>query len=431
MPELPGLTKVQQVRALEASEARRGYPVQVRGVITFHNPGMYLTFVQDDSGGIYVAANRDRFRTPGLQAGQWVEVEGVTGLGSFAPIINGRGGQNAVVRVLGDAPFPKPAPLPSDPVLQVAQHCQWTEALGTVRASSVWQGLPVLEMQAAGGRVRVVIPGLLSRTNLPAHWIGARIKVNGVLTTETNAKGEPSGIRLFAPSPDWVEVAEAPPADLFSLPVRSAKNLLRFSAQQKGTLVHVKGVVTYPPSGRGFFIGDYEGGILVKSTQTDPLELGRQVEVVGFPSVEGGFAILEDAIFRTQAVGPAPEPLRLSAEGIISGGHHAEAGERRGDSPRGLARTRGARPDDADRRGADPRAPGRAAGLEGLGKSPSSAASSGSLASANSRLRARGRGRRRRGSRCSCAVRRIWCCSVPLPAGNSRICCGCWRGAWL
>jgi signal transduction histidine kinase len=324
MPKLPELTKVQQVRGLEPSEAGRGYPVRVRGVITFHNPGTYLTFVQDDSGGIYVAAERNEFRTPGLQAGQLVEVEGVSGVGNFAPIIDGRGRQNAVVRVLGGAPFPKPAPLPSDPVLQVAQECQWTEALGTVRASSVWQGIPVLEMRAAEKRVKVLIPGLLSRTNLPAHLIGARIKADGVLTTETNAKGEPSGILLLAPSPEWVEFAEAPPADLFSLPVRSVKNLLRFSPQQKGTLVHVKGVVTYPPSGKGFFIGDSEGGILVRSGQTDPLEAGHQVDVVGFPSVEGGFAILEDAIFRTQALGPAPEPLRLSAEEIISGGHHAE-----------------------------------------------------------------------------------------------------------
>lgn len=323
-PKLPELTKVQQIRALEPSEAGRGYPIRVRGVITFHDPGTYLTFVQDDSGGIYVAADRGELRTPDLQAGQLVEVEGVSGVGSFAPIINGPGTQNAVVRVLGGASLPQPAPLPSDPVLQAAQECQWTEALGTVRASSDWRGVPVLEMRAAEGRVKVLIPGLLSKTNLPAHLVGARIKADGVLTTETDAKGELSGIRLLVPSLEWIEFQEVPPADLFSLPVRTVKSLLRFFPQQKGTLVHIQGVVTYPPSGTGFFIADHEGGLHVRSTQTDPLEVGRHVEVVGFPSVEGGFALLEDAIYRTYDLGVAPEPLRLSAEQIISGGHHAE-----------------------------------------------------------------------------------------------------------
>jgi signal transduction histidine kinase len=322
--ELPELTKVRQIRALEPREAGRGYPVCVRGVVTFHEPWSYLTFLQDDTGGIYVAADRYEFRTPGLQAGQLVEVEGVSDMGTFAPIIDGPGGQNAVVRVLGSAPFPKPVPLPSDPVLQAAQEGQWTEVLGTVRTTSVWQGIPVLEIRVAEKRVKLMIPGLLSRTNLPAHLTGARIKAEGVLASEINSKGDLSGIRLLTPSPDWVEFAEAPPTDLFSLPVRSVKSLLRFSPQQKGTLVRVKGVVTFPSPGKGFFISDDEGGILVRSRQTDHLDVGQRVDVVGFPSVEGGFAILEDSIFRAGDVGPAPEPLRLAAEEIVSGGHHAE-----------------------------------------------------------------------------------------------------------
>ena len=53
---LPTLTTVGAVRQLAAEEARRGYPVRIRGVVTLNSPFTSLLFVQDASGGIYVLA---------------------------------------------------------------------------------------------------------------------------------------------------------------------------------------------------------------------------------------------------------------------------------------------------------------------------------------------------------------------------------------
>lgn len=53
--DLPVLRTVQDVRALSNEEAARGYPIQVRGVITFSGNARGLHFVADSTGGIYLS----------------------------------------------------------------------------------------------------------------------------------------------------------------------------------------------------------------------------------------------------------------------------------------------------------------------------------------------------------------------------------------
>ena len=52
---LPVQTTVGAIRQLAPDEARRGYPVRLRGVITMNYPHLTFLFVQDESGGIYVS----------------------------------------------------------------------------------------------------------------------------------------------------------------------------------------------------------------------------------------------------------------------------------------------------------------------------------------------------------------------------------------
>lgn len=100
---LPLLATAREVRGLSREEAERGCLVQLRGVITFHEPAWFLSFVQDATGGIYV-----RNFDPALRAGMEVEVEGVSASGRTLPIVAGRDAGEARVRALGTAPWPQP-----------------------------------------------------------------------------------------------------------------------------------------------------------------------------------------------------------------------------------------------------------------------------------------------------------------------------------
>src|SRR6266436_5449933 len=66
------LDRTAQIRALSPSEAALGVPVKLRGVITHYDPGQPDLFIQDSTGGIYVACQKRLT----VQQGQYVEVIG-------------------------------------------------------------------------------------------------------------------------------------------------------------------------------------------------------------------------------------------------------------------------------------------------------------------------------------------------------------------
>jgi hypothetical protein len=53
-PNLPVLTSIEQVRRLTPDEARRGYPVHLKAVVTYFDPADPELFLQDATGGIWV-----------------------------------------------------------------------------------------------------------------------------------------------------------------------------------------------------------------------------------------------------------------------------------------------------------------------------------------------------------------------------------------
>src|SRR5437868_13709297 len=85
------IDRVTQIRGLTPSEAARGLPVKLRGIVTHYDPSQPDLFLQDATGGIYVACQKPL----NIQQGQNVEVAGVSGAGEFAPVI-----ENPQVRIL-------------------------------------------------------------------------------------------------------------------------------------------------------------------------------------------------------------------------------------------------------------------------------------------------------------------------------------------
>ena len=78
----PLLTRISEVVQLSREEAASAMPVRLHGVLTFADPEWRVAFLQDESGAIYVSLNpADKH----LRSGQWVELNGVTSAGGFAP----------------------------------------------------------------------------------------------------------------------------------------------------------------------------------------------------------------------------------------------------------------------------------------------------------------------------------------------------------
>src|ERR1035438_8946465 len=81
---LPILKQVSEIRKLTVADARQGFPVKLRGVVTYFDMLGPDMFFQDSSAGIWIHWTEG---LPKPQKGQLIELEGFTTQEDFAPDI--------------------------------------------------------------------------------------------------------------------------------------------------------------------------------------------------------------------------------------------------------------------------------------------------------------------------------------------------------
>ena len=122
------LTTVGQIRRLSNVEVQRNPRAHLQGVVTYSDPSVRDTFIQDSTGGIFVFAP-DGGKLE-LRAGQLVRLDGFVSVGGFAPVI-----VEPKVEVLGEAPLPQPLRIGMEQLLTGRADSQFVEAQGTVRSA--------------------------------------------------------------------------------------------------------------------------------------------------------------------------------------------------------------------------------------------------------------------------------------------------------
>ncbi|MCU1274636.1 MAG: multi-sensor hybrid histidine kinase [Bryobacterales bacterium] len=300
------LDRVTQIRELSPSEAARGLPVKLRGIVTHYDPTQPDLFVQDATGGIYVTCQRPL----NIQQGQNIEVVGVSGPGEFAPVI-----ENPQIRVLGPGVLPLPAKVSLEDLASGAYDSAWVEVRGTVLSVVIENHRANLEIEAEAGRTKVVIPnyGGPSLDQLP----GARIVVRGVCGSTFTRRRQLTGVALHVQRIEDIVVSEATRDELAKLAIHHAADLLRFSTEMAASRrVRVRGVATFQQPGRALFIRDGEQALMVQTQQKTAFIPGDEVEAVGYPAVGEYKPILRYGTVQLLRHGPAPQPLRITAPGV-------------------------------------------------------------------------------------------------------------------
>ena len=183
------ITTVRAIRQLSPIEARRGYPVQLRAVVTSPSAAGGAVFVQDSTAGIYmVVKTADR-----LEAGQVVEVAGQTGAGDFAPVID-----KVSVRVVGTAAHPEPIRVPLNELFTGRYDSQWVEAEGIVQAVDRQNTSAILSIVSGPYSYRVLLTNFGDQP-LPTHLVDTKVQIRGACATNFNEKRQLLGIRLQTP----------------------------------------------------------------------------------------------------------------------------------------------------------------------------------------------------------------------------------------
>jgi PAS domain S-box-containing protein len=316
---LPELRTAREIRQLTPAEAQRQYPVHLRGTVTFFDqrvPTAAFRFVQDETAGIYFYPQTSEEIT-NLAAGQLVEIEGLTGGGEFAPVIQARR-----IRILGEGKFPVAKPVSFEELISGREDSQFVELNGVVRSVQLDSRSKLYSIELATGGGRLTVTALELPVSRGEELTDSTLRVRGVCCTQFNQRRQLFGTRLLVARSEDLQVERPAPKDPFAVRSQTIGSLLQFAPEGAyGHRVKVTGTMIYRSSDSAMYIEDKAEGLYVETQQQGGLAPGDQVEVVGFPTQGEYTPMLQDAIFRKVGSGPAPVPDELTGDEALKGTH--------------------------------------------------------------------------------------------------------------
>jgi signal transduction histidine kinase/ActR/RegA family two-component response regulator len=307
---VPRLSTAAAVRALSADVVKTGLPVHLHGVVLFVDSAHQRLFLHDGSAGIRVGG---RSTPDGLQAGDTVDVRGVTWNGGFAPAV----WANAIV-VGARAPLPAPERATIARLTSGALADQWVELEGVIRSVGVEGGDTVVQLAVDDWEFPIRITGLGAAVGV--IQVNTRLRVRGVCAVDAGERGRSLDVRLLAPNASSFDVVEAGTTEPLSLPTTPVQRLSEFSAQAVfGRLVHVRASVVLQRPGTSLFVRDATGTVYCETQATTPVAVGDIVDVVGFLGMEDNAPLLVRATYERLSAGPPPVARTATAAEIHEG----------------------------------------------------------------------------------------------------------------
>jgi signal transduction histidine kinase len=317
-PPLPVLHDIGAIHKLSTEQATRGYPVQVRGVVTYFDDIGNNLFVQDQTGGVFITWSRD---LPVVSTGQLVQLEGVTIPTPYAPDIG-----KVRLRVLGTAPMPRPDRPSYLDMVGTSEDSKWVEVEGRVRWSAHQtrgdsNKLFQFSLSVAGGEVTVQTPW--HEGIKPEYYLDAKVKVQAVCGALFTPAGKLTGVLLYLPDLRFLQLLERPSQS--QVPRRDIGALQLFtSGRTLGERIKVSGVVTAGFRKLGLYVQDPTGAILVPGVFQDSWRTGDHVEILGVPTLVNYRLVLEPTIVRKLPAGPGIEPRKMTVVEGMSGDFDSE-----------------------------------------------------------------------------------------------------------
>ena len=301
-PGLPLLTDIMQIKSLSQSEAQRGYPIRIRGVVTAQVDDNFI--IQDGTWSIFCYGGQ--YQGDAMpQIGEAWEVAG-TSSAHFAPDI-----LVLQARYLGPGIFPEPIRPTKEELINGSLDTQYIELQGVV--TDVKTNIVTLltregEMEFQG----------LDQIDLN-HLTNALIRLRGVFipNRDMNLMLTPvaAPILLFNAT---ASVDEPAPAGAFDLPLKHISDLLHFDARADALRrIKISGEVLHERNGE-YFLTDGVAGARFELAEPVKLAVGDLVQVVGFPDVSGPSPVLREAQVQISAHAALPESQFLSDTNLFN-----------------------------------------------------------------------------------------------------------------
>ena len=335
------LTTVAQVHGLSSSMAAQGLPVELHAIVTYYEPTEGQVFVQDATGGIYIASPPN---PPALAPGDAIVVRGTT-VPSYS--VNVRATE---MKFEHRAQFPKPISLSWRDFLQKSNDCRYVTIAGRVRSATLQASIGqysqggvlqrtmspakiaeaiaklggrqpylLIDLQTEGGLVRVHMEDVQGID--PFRLLDANASFTGVAGGLFDGKFQLTGAELWVSSAQHMRVLEPPASDPARLPLTPIDHvMLGTFVRDQSQRIHLRGSITLYQPGLEMVLQTAQGdAVEVTSFEQSPLSIGQVVDVVGFPDPHQYSEVLTDAnVLPTEATQPI-EPKRVDWADALAG----------------------------------------------------------------------------------------------------------------
>jgi signal transduction histidine kinase len=303
---LPLLTKVIQIKSLSRTEAQRGYPVKIRGVVTA-NVGAHFV-IQDSTASVYVQWDGSVIGDS-PRVGDYWQIEGETFI-DFAPNVKVHSADYLLPGIL-----PEPLLPSKDELINGSLDTRYIELEGFV-TDVEGDDLTLLTRE---GKIKLTLHTLepISLEKIK----NAHVRVRGV-----NSLSRDKSQRMLAPLSLYsasVSVDELASTSPYQIPLKPVSDLLMFDFHAD-TLQQVKitGQILHERNGE-YFLADGTNGLRFDLKSPLDLQAGEMVEAVGFPDISGPSPILHEALVRVIGQTNLPPAQRLFEDTMLDGKYDA------------------------------------------------------------------------------------------------------------
>jgi hypothetical protein len=305
LTDASALTAIGELRQMPLEQAARAYPVRLRGVVMYAQPG--LLALRDSGAGIWMVGGQ---ALAPARAGDFVQVEGASRAGAVSPEVEVKS-----LQVLGPGALPQSSVTSLEALLANRQDSEWVEMRGIaheVRSNSIL-------LNVEGGILEAVLPNELdaAKRDLLA---GSLLQVRGVvrLSPEKNVPRLSQAV-LYVPSMKLITIEQQPPANRFEAPPKTVAELARAAALEPN-FASVCGTVTYSERD-AMFIQDLTGGLQLLCAVPQRLPPGTKVLASGFSALEDDMPLLKEAVLRPENQRSDVAPVVIPEAGLPTAGY--------------------------------------------------------------------------------------------------------------
>jgi PAS domain S-box-containing protein len=312
---LPIITSIRELRRMLLRDVSRGYPVRIRGTLTYQDPAADEMFVHDGIEGVSVSAPKDLKR---IAPGSQVLIEGFSDPGEFSPSIHA-----TRVTVMRGGRLPTPRRYGHDELVGGREDCQWVEVEAVVRGIGRGdEGEALLLLRFGPTTAAATIAGTDPETL--RNLFGATVRVRAVCGSKVNSRRQWQGFLFYVPSAAEIEVLRPAASDLSAVPPRTIESLSQFDPERSPTEpVKLSGRVLSRRQDT-ILLQDATGGVAVELQPRQTGNPGQLVEVQGFLVRRiNGWGIEDGLCWPVPTSCESPGPVDVTAGEAAGGAYSA------------------------------------------------------------------------------------------------------------